>query len=417
MARRVFITVAEASGDQHAAHLIAALRAIEPDLVIEGLGGEEMRAAGATIHRETVLRAAMGWKGALRYFELRRAVKWTQRYFRKSPPDLQICIDSWSMNWHFAQIAHDMHIPVLYYVAPQVWASRPGRVKKLARYVDRVACILPFEEKYFQDNGVNATFVGHPLFDALPARRDVDDASRFPNRSPVIGIAPGSRSSVARDNFPNLLEVADHVLAAFPQTIFRIPTMTSTHDVVEQHLKQWQARRSAHTPSLARTATVPPAETSAQIPAGEGLQSIGPFTFGMERFDELIQPCDLCLAVSGTNNLHIAGLGVPVIVVYRINPIVWNLAGRWIVNTRTFSLVNLLNDNHQQIVPEFVPWYGSNAPVAAKTLEYLRNPQLLTDQRDRMRNLIRTLNKPGASRNAANLALEIMNGRKLEVGS
>jgi lipid-A-disaccharide synthase len=399
MARRVFITVGEASGDQHAGQLIQAMRALDSSLVFEGLGGQSMRAAGATVHSDTVQHATMGWKAAVRYFEIRRLLYWSQSYFRQNPPDLQICIDSWSMNWHWARLATEQGVPVLYYIAPQAWASRAGRVKRLAKYVDRIACILPFEEKFFRDFGLDATFVGHPLFDTLPPAREENSVNHFPNRPPVIGLAPGSRESVARDNFPNILEVADRILAAFPSATFVIPTVAATQGPVTQNLRAWQARHGRQT------------STSA-APVIDGLQTIGPFTFGTDRFDELVSRCDLCIAVSGTATLHIAGHGVPLIVVYRLNPIFWHLAGRFIVKTRTFSLVNLLNDTHQQIVPEFIPWYGSNNAVAEKALEMLRNPQLLAEQHERLRNLIRALNKPGASRNAAILAMELLNGRK-----
>jgi lipid-A-disaccharide synthase len=149
MARRVFITVGEASGDQHAALLIRELKALNKDIIVEGIGGPAMAEAGAMVHYDTVQRAAMGWKGALRYFEMRRIFNWSRNHFRQRPPDLVICIDSWAMNWHWAKLAHGMDVPVMYYIAPQMWASRPGRIKRLRRYVDRVACILPFEEKFF----------------------------------------------------------------------------------------------------------------------------------------------------------------------------------------------------------------------------------------------------------------------------
>ena len=164
--------------------LIRELKAQDNQIIVEGLGGPAMSAAGAMVHYDTVQRAAMGWKGALRYFELTRMLKWTRNHFRQRLPDLLVCIDSWSMNWHWAQLAHGMGIPVLYYVAPQMWASRPWRVKKLRRYVDRIACILPFEEKFFQDRGVEATFVGHPLFDQLPAVQPIEPEKSFPQPTP-----------------------------------------------------------------------------------------------------------------------------------------------------------------------------------------------------------------------------------------
>ena len=240
MPRRVFITVGEVSGDRHAANFVRELRALEPDVIVEGLGGEAMRAAGVAVHQDTVRRSAMGLKAVLRAVEVRSLLKWTGRHFRASPPDLHVCIDSWSMNWHFARLAKGAGARVLYYIAPQAWASRPGRVKRLRRYVDRLACILPFEEEWFRRRGVEATFVGHPLFDHLPASRPPPAGEAFSRRPPVIGLLPGSRRGVAKDNFPPLLDVAEHVRRSFPSATFLVPTTRNTHGVVADELSRRQ---------------------------------------------------------------------------------------------------------------------------------------------------------------------------------
>src|SRR5918997_5843475 len=112
MARRVFITVAEVSGDRHAAQLVTALRQLDPELIIEGLGGPEMAAAGATIHRETVGNAAMGWRGALRAAEVWNLLRWTRRHFALHKPDLVVGVDSPSMNFHFARLGKSVGAPV-----------------------------------------------------------------------------------------------------------------------------------------------------------------------------------------------------------------------------------------------------------------------------------------------------------------
>ena len=383
MARRVFITVAEVSGDKHAAQLIRSLRELDPALIVEGLGGPEMAAAGAMIHRDTVTRAAMGLRGVLRAGEVIRALRWTRRHFESSRPDLQIGVDSPSMNFHFAKVAHQMGIPVMQYVAPQLWAWAAWRMKKLRRWVDQLACILPFEEQYFRDHGVNATFVGHPLFDQLPAAGASTNGEHFPNRPPVIGLLTGSRSSEAAQNFPHLLEVAERIRGEFPDTSFLVPTTGATHPVVERIL------RGRGAPGL-------------RVEVGEG------------RFDAMVLRCDLCLTVSGTATLHVAGLGVPMVVIYRINPVHWNLGARWLVPTRTFALVNVLAARSTQtamdehIVPEFVPWYGSNEPVARTALDLLRHPEKLASQQEKLRALVGTLNQPGASRRTARLALDMI---------
>ena len=388
MARRVFIAVAEVSGDKHAAQLIRSLRQLDPALIVEGVGGPEMAAAGAVIHRETVANAAMGLRGALRAGEMMTVLRWTRSHFEQSRPDLLIGVDSPSMNFHFAKVARGRGVPVLQYVAPQLWAWAAWRMRKLHKWVDRVACILPFEQEYFRAHGVNATFVGHPLFDELPLDRQGEaPAERFPARPPVIGLLPGSRKSEAQHNFPHMLEVAGRIRGAFPGTSFLVPTTSATHPVVEDLVRGGTARD-------------------------------WDVRFEQDRFDEMVPGCDLCLTVSGTATLHVAGFGVPMIVVYRLNPLAWYAGGRWLVRTRTFALVNLLAQHHgnghaaEHLVPEFVPWYGSNRPVIEQALEYLRHPEKLDEQRKQLRQLVRSLDHPGASMNTAKLAMEMMNGRR-----
>ena len=386
MARRVFITVAEVSGDRHAAQLVRSLRQLDPDLIVEGLGGPEMAAAGVLVHRDTVTDAAMGWRGILRAIEVFSSLRWARRHFRSNRPDLQIGVDAPSMNFHFARVARRQGIPVMQYVAPQLWAWAPWRMGKLRRSVDRVACILPFEPDYFRRHGVDAIFVGHPLFDELPINRSNGRAGRFPERPPVVGLLPGSRKSEAEHNFPHLLKVAERIRQEFPEVSFLVPTTAATHRIVEQFA----------------AGTAPP---------GLALE------VAQDRFDQIIPRCDLCLTVSGTATLHVAGFGVPMIVVYRIHPLVWNAGARWIVRTRTFALVNLLamgtgnGVGSSRLVPEFVPWYGSNEPVARLAIDYLRHPEKLAEQRDRLGELIRALDHPGASMNAARLALEMIDSR------
>jgi lipid-A-disaccharide synthase len=383
MPRRIFITVAEVSGDQHAAELVRSLRRLDPDIQIEGLGGPLMRQAGATIHQETTGKAAMSWRAAYRALEVSRLLKWTKRYFDRHPPDLLICVDSFAMNFHFAKAARRRGIPVLDYIAPQLWASREGRMKKLRAAVNQVACILPFEEAYLRGHGVEATFVGHPLFDELPPHRIGEIGARFPDRPAVVGLMPGSRRMEAVQNFPHLLEVARRIVQSFPETSFLVPTTAATDPIVRGQLQALNQ---------------------------EGAIGERPdrFETELDGFDRLVPRCDLCITKSGTSTLHIAGHGVPMIVVYRANRVLWHLLGRWIVKTRTFSLVNLLSDPNDPIVPEFIPWYGSNEPVAREALDHLRHPQKLERQRQRLAELMQRLDRPGASMNVAKLAMEMI---------
>ena len=385
MARRIFITVAEVSGDQHAAQLVRSIRALDPSIEIEGLGGPRMREAGANILYETTRAAAMGVGGIGRVVELLRVFRWLKSaYFIRRPADLQICVDSPAMNFHYAKAAKERGIPVLYYIAPQLWAWREGRMKKLRKWVDEVACILPFEQEYFRRHGVNATFVGHPLFDELPKDRVIDPALKYPNRPAIVGLLPGSRTQEAKLNFSHLLDVARRLAQAIPDISFRVPTLPATDSIVNQTLGEH--------PLLGVD--------------GQPLVKVC-----LEQFDQVVPQCDLCLTVSGTATLHVAAYGVPMIVVYRGSRIFWNLVARHLVKTRTFSLVNLLAQERRHIVPEFIPWLGSDVPVFEAALEMLKSPEKLADQRGELQKLVRSLDQAGASNNTARMAIELM-GRK-----
>jgi lipid-A-disaccharide synthase len=378
MARRVFITAAEASGDQHAAELAGALREMEPSIELGGIGGPKMAAAGVKLHHESVGRAAMGWRGALRAWEVSGWMRWTRRHYRQSPPDLHICVDSSAMNLPFARLAKSFGVPVLYYIAPQLWASREGRMKKLRRDVDALACILPFEEQYFRMHRVKATYVGHPLFDELPPGRAMARAGAGGAEGrPVIGLIPGSRRSEVKANLPAMLGVAIRISAKFRAAEFLAPTTEATHSVVSAML--------AGTPV-------------AVVERG---------------FDQVVPRCDLCIVKSGTSTLHVAAYQCPMIVVYRMNPLLWHLAARWLIKTKKIALVNILAGN-VDLVPEYVPWHGSVEAVANCAIDLLADPAKLAAQKEKLAELIRPLDRPGASRNAARMALELMESRRAE---
>jgi lipid-A-disaccharide synthase len=382
MPRRVFITVAEVSGDQHAAELIRSLKQLDPEIIIEGFGGPMMAAAGAKILHETTRKAAMTFHAAKRVFEVSRLLKQARAYYREHKPDLQICVDSSGMNLHFARAAKEEGVKVLYYIAPQLWASREGRMKQVIKYVDHVACILPFEESYYRSHGATATFVGHPLFDELPEHRSRTPGPRFPDAPPVIGIIPGSRKSEVKANFPHLLDVMRSIASQFPEVRFHIPTTSAGDPVVRTSLAQKKGS--------------------------------DPFFCVIEvkvnAFDEVVSQCDLCITKSGTSTIHVAAWNVPMIVVYRLNPMVWHLLGSWLVKTRKIALVNILA-GQVDLVPEFIPWYGSNEPVADCAIDLLKHPEKLVAQREKLAALIATLDKPGASMNTAKLAKKLMENR------
>ena len=377
MPRRIFITAAEASGDQHAAELVKSLRQLDPAIEVQALGGPKLAAAGAELLEETVGKAAMGWRGALRALEASRWMKRVAQAYRERKPDLHICVDSSAINIPFAKQAKEQFgVPVLYYIAPQLWASREGRIKKVRQYVDHLAVIFPFEQEYFSSRGAKATYVGHPLFDQLPMDRIPAQEPRFPDAPPVIGIVPGSRRSEVRSNLPHLIDVMTLITREFPKVRFLVPTTHASDPWVREALSRQRLN----------------------------------VMIKQDAFDELLPRCDLALVKSGTSTVHVAAWNVPMIVVYRINPILWHAAGRWLLRTRKIAMVNILA-GQIDLVPEFIPWYGSNQPVADCAIDLLKRPEKLAEQRAKLRALVSRLDRPGASMNTAKLALSLMEGR------
>jgi lipid-A-disaccharide synthase len=368
---RVFITAAEVSGDKHAANFAVALRELMPDIMLEAFGGPALQQAGALIHHDTVTRAAMSWMAVFRAFEFKRLLKRLDRMYRENPPDLHVCVDSSGVNLHFAKIARSHNVPVLYYVAPQLWASRPGRMPKVRERVNRLACIWQFEEEYFGRAGVPATYVGHPLFDQLPRDRVIEVANKYPNRPPIVGLLPGSRKSDATHNFSRMIEVAVAIQNAYPEVTFHIPTTPATDEVVRAQ-------------------------------AGVLKRAV----IQLNGTDALLPECDIALAKSGTSTLHVAAYGVPMVVVYYGNEWLWKCAGQFIVKTRTFSTVNILAKRH--IVKEFVPWYGPVTETTDLMLDYLKHPEKLLMQRNELIEMLKPIDHPGASKNVAKLAVDLL---------
>jgi lipid-A-disaccharide synthase len=260
------------------------------------------------------------------------------------------------------------------------------------------------------------------LFDELPIDTAARDRPRFPDRPPVIGLLPGSRKSEAAANFPHQLDVATRVLRHFPGARFLVPTTAATETVVRDCItRSGIARTRGLTGASPGASPQKTADSSSSSSSSSMVGDAQPISqviqHARDAFDTLVQQCDLCITVSGTATLHVAALNVPMIVVYRGNPVLWHLLGRWIVRTRTYSLVNLLSDFHERIVPEFIPWYGSNEPIAAQAIDMLKQPGKLEEQRQRLRHLVKTLDKPGASMNVAKMAVEMMNGGLSRAGN
>jgi lipid-A-disaccharide synthase len=343
----IFISAAEQSADRHGASLIRATLARCPSARFVGVAGPQMVAAGCVSVFDMSRHSAM-LLGAFRSVGRGIAMlRITDAHLRRHPFDAAVLIDSPTLHLPLASRAQAAGVPVLYYIAPQMWAWGAHRIYKLRHRTERVAVILPFEEVYFRNQGVDARFVGHPLAEQWAETHvDAGAVQRLRNAGhPVIALLPGSRTHVVESVLPGQLEVAEQVARALPGAAFGV--------------------------SVANPQVTPVIEGLVADAAIE----VAPNT---ESHAELIQAADLVLVASGTTALEVAFHRRPMIVMYNTSPVFYHLIGRWMIHTPHLSLPNILAG--RRIVPEFMPYYRSTRPIAECALDLLRSSEL----RDRM---------------------------------
>jgi len=380
--RTIFVSVAEASGDAHAAKLINALRSRMPNARFVGVGGPEMLQAGCEPAVEgldltggaSMLMGAV-WKAGYYW----RVVRNLRRVISDIKPDVHVPVDSPAMNWHLAAAAKQAGAKVCYYIAPQVWAWAPWRVKKLARLTDRVACILPFEPDWLGERGVAGKFVGHPLLEDLPPRADepADLLDAWSAGTWRVAMLPGSRPAELRNHSAALAVTAEAIR------------------------RRWPKAECTFAVGSERAAKLLESELN-----GPGANA-WPVSVG--NTGNVISQSHFAVAASGTITLAAAQFGVPMVVFYRLGRLTSNLLYRALVRTKTFSLVNILAG--RRLVPEMMPWYGSHKQLIDQVLDVMDDIGWLVETRGELLKLtdnLRSDNGKPASENAAEMVAELV---------
>lgn len=294
---------------------------------------------------------------------------------RKETVDLAILVDSPALHLPMAKRLRRVGCPVLYYIAPQLWAWAPWRIRKVRKRVDQLACILPFEEDYFRRRGVAARYVGHPLVEQMAAAQPTpDEIARFrTGAGPVVACLPGSRKHVIEEVLPGQIEVARAIALRHPSASFVFAaasgaalTQISTRMVAEAF--HWQV-------------------VANQLPA-------------------ILSAADLALCASGTATLEAACHGVPMVVMYNGSKWGYRLVGRFLISTPHLSLVNILAG--RRVVPEFMPYYDSTEPIAAEALDILDNPARRAAMQADLRAVVTSLGTSRAAEQTARMALEMI---------
>ncbi len=350
----------------------------QPAIEWAGFGGERMSRLGCELLDNTVKRAAMIYNvlGQLGYY--RKLIKQANAYFAQNPVDLVIVCDSPAFNFHIAKAAKKHGIPVLFYVAPQLWAWAPWRIHKLKRCCDKLACILPFEKDWFRDRGVDAEFVSNPLFDEMTVdlEQNYRSHSHYDPKAPRIALLPGSRNAEIDSLWPAMLDTAAALKKRHPGAVF--------------------------------TACAPDGEklellkTIAADYADNGVE----VKYETNTVIDLTKRSDLALVASGSATLQVAAAGCPMIVMYQSNKWMWHLVGRWLIRIRFLSLINILASKEQ--VPEFMPYFDSIEPIIEIANVLLRNPSKLNQTSQALIELVRPLTERRACEVVAEMVQDML---------
>jgi lipid-A-disaccharide synthase len=332
-----------------------------------GIGGPKMAAAGCELIESTVGRAVMTYNAFAHVGHFYRLVRLVRRYLRERPVDLVIVCDSPAFNFHVAKEAKKAGVPTLFYVAPQLWAWASWRIRKLRRLCDKLCCILPFEEQWFRQRGVDTTFVGNPLLDKLPAdlTRLRKDYSHFDPNQVKIALMPGSRLSEIESLWRPMQEIAVELQRRYAGASFTAVAAS-------------QERRQL----LERT----------QIPGWR-------CEYSVDTVRQSAAAVDFSLVASGSATLEVASAGCPMVVMYQTNRVLWKLVGWWLVHPKFFTLVNLLAD--RALVPEFMPYFTSIDPIVQKIEGYLQDRSLLTRTSNEMIDMVEPLTRRKAGEEVA----------------
>jgi lipid-A-disaccharide synthase len=376
----VMLSAGEASGDQHAASLFRALKSIIPEVRGIGMGGVAMREAGVDIRFDSSGIGVIGLAEIARHYgEIRGALQLMRTLARDEKPDLLICVDYKEFNFRLAKAAKALGIKVLFYVSPQVWAWRQGRVKSYGRIIDHMAVIFPFELPFYEAHGVPATYVGHPLAGKVKANesRDVvlSRLGLLERKPPLIGMLPGSRSNELARLLPTLLGAAAKLKITHPDAqfvVFKAPTLDRE--------------------ALSR----------AGVERGLDLKIIEGQDY------DVLQCCDAVMTVSGTATLEVALMGVPMVIVYRLAALSY-WVGRLLIRVPFIGLPNILRG--KGVVREFIQDEATPENIAEEIRRILDDAAYRDTMRQELAAVRETLGHLEGSVELARLAARMLEGK------
>ena len=371
---RIFISAAEPSADSHCAALITALQQTAYSIEFAGVGGPKMASAGCKLLEVTVGRAAMLYNAFTQIVHFYKLLRRISRFLKSSKVDLVIVCDSPAFNFHVAKAAKKAKIKTLFYVAPQLWAWAGWRIRKLRKYCDKLCCILPFEQDWFHQRGIDAAFVGNPLLDELDdslahyTKEYVD----FEPKNAKIALMPGSRTAEINSLWRPMQQIANRIKQKYPNVNFTTVAVDSEREnaLKAAHIAGFQCR----------------------------------YTIGS--VSETARSADFALVASGSATLQVAAVGCPMVIMYQSSRILWHLVGRWLVKTKYLSLVNILAG--KELVPEFMPYFSSIEPIVQDIERVLANNERLAQVSSQLIELAQPLGQDRAAEKVTQIVTEML---------
>ncbi len=338
--RNIFIVTGEASGDLHAAKLVKDVHKLDPNINFSGMGGINMRNAGVNIIIDFTDLAVMGLFDVLRHLtKFYSAKKIIHKTLLNNPPDLLILIDYSGFNLRLVKKAKQAGIKILYYITPQVWASRQRRIKIIRKYVDQLAVIFPFEVDFYKQFDIPVAFVGHPLANTVQATMDMAFAKQeftLNSEYKTIGLFPGSRKEEIKRLLPVMLKSAKLLKKAFPNIQFVLALASSlTQNDLAPYLKK--------------------SNLDIKIIANQNYDAM--------------QVCDAIIATSGTVTLEIALMNIPMVIIYKISPPYFPI--KLIINVPFIGLCNIIAG--KEIVKEFLQQHANAKNISAEITHILND--------------------------------------------
>lgn len=374
---QIMIVAGEASGDVHAAEFFECLRKKRPEITAYGMGSSRMQSAGIELLVDANEISVMGlWEVLLKYRQLKRTLGYLQDELLRRKPDLLVLVDFVEFNLKLAETAKQAGIRVLFYVSPQIWAWRPGRIHKIGQKIDMMAVIFPFEVQYYKDAGIPVRYVGHPLVDQVRESQENSMPIDLNTAGPVVALLPGSRRGEINRILPTMLEAATLLKQMHENIRFLLPVAhTLSRDDLKPYLDQH--------PDL-------------------------PVDIYDGRAHEIVSASDAVISTSGTATLEIALLGVPMAIVYRMSWLSYALI-RPLIRIDFAGLPNIVAG--RLVVKEFMQHDARPGAIADEIDRILTDVDYQSGIRVDLTEVKEKLGSGGGSERLAEVADEMLDGR------